>query len=133
LSRHPIVASTEETNTQDVESYVAFITAHATPLALTNEQKFHETALDERLAMLVKLIRNEPIDNQELAKSVKAEYKQVISELTVTKDGLILRDTRLVITNSLQPHVLKIAHEGHQGISKTKSLLRTKLWFTGIN
>ena len=133
LSRHPLESSKEDNNIDETESYVAFISTHATPLALTKEQIINKTALDERLATLAKIIRNELVNNQDLAKSVKEEFKQVLSELTVTSEGLILRDTRLIIPSSLQSQVLKIAHDGHQGISKTKSLLRTKVWFTGIN
>ena len=59
LSRHPLEFSKEDYNIDETESYVAFISTHATPLALTKEQIINETALDERLATLVKIIRNE--------------------------------------------------------------------------
>ena len=59
---------------------------------------------------------------------------KVKDELTVcsTRD-IILRGTRLIIPKELQAHVVKLAHEGHQGIVKTKSLLREKVWFPGID
>ncbi len=47
-------------------------------------------------------------------------YKKVFEELTVTKEGFILRDTRLVIPNSFQDQIIRIAHDGHLGIVKTK-------------
>ena len=42
---------------------------------------------------------------------------------------LVLRGDRIVIPHSLRKSVLESAHEGHQGIVKTKSRLRTKVWW----
>ena len=36
---------------------------------------------------------------------------------------------RIVIPPSLQNHAVQLAHEGHQGIVKTKQLLRQKVWY----
>ena len=46
--------------------------------------------------------------------------------------GLLLRDTCIVIPSSLQQNVVDLAHTGHQGIVKTKALLREKVWFCNI-
>jgi len=54
--------------------------------------------------------------------------------LAVSASGnLILRGTHIVIPQSLQEHVIDLAHEGHQGIVKTKSLLREKVLFPNID
>ena len=42
---------------------------------------------------------------------------------------LILRGSRIIIPKSLRPEVLALAHEGHQGIIKTKNRLRSKVWW----
>ena len=42
---------------------------------------------------------------------------------------IMLKGTQVVIPESLQLKVIQLAHEGHQGIQKTKSLLRSKVWF----
>ena len=52
---------------------------------------------------------------------------------SVTDDHLVLRGGRLVIPGSLQPRVIDLAHEGFQGICKTKSLLRSKVWFPNLD
>ena len=55
-------------------------------------------------------------------------------ELTVSASGnLVLSGTRIVVPKSLQYHVVNLAHEGHQGLVKTKSLLREKVWFPHID
>jgi hypothetical protein len=131
LSRHPFYLSTEISEKEEIESFVAFIAEYATPSA--RETVINEMQNDERLNMLKKIILNETIDNREPAKSVETEFGQIVEELTVTKEGLILSETRIIAPTSLQSQVLRIAHDGRQGISKTKSLLRTKVWFSEIN
>jgi hypothetical protein len=44
-----------------------------------------------------------------------------------------MRGNRLIIPETLQEKSIRIAHEGHQGITKTKSLLRKKIWFPGMD
>ena len=46
---------------------------------------------------------------------------------------VILRRNRIIIPAKLRQLVVDLAHEGHQGIMKTKALLREKVWFAGIN
>ena len=38
-----------------------------------------------------------------------------------------------MVPKSLQKRILKIAHEGHQGMTKTKALVRSKVWWPGID
>ena len=61
------------------------------------------------------------------------QFHKIRQELTVTDSNIILRDTRIVLPNSLRTRAINIAHEGHQGLVKTKKLLRTKIWFPGID
>ncbi len=45
----------------------------------------------------------------------------------------MLRGTKIVVPLSLQEKVVSLAHEGHQGIVKTKQLICEKVWFPGID
>ena len=47
-------------------------------------------------------------------------------------ESLLQRGDRVVLPKSLQSKAVKLAHAGHQGIVKTKSLLRETVWFPGI-
>ena len=51
-------------------------------------------------------------------------YLHVKDELC-TYGELLLRGSRLVVLQELRPRVLELAHEGHQGIVKTKCRLRS--------
>ncbi|XP_015747522.1 PREDICTED: uncharacterized protein K02A2.6-like [Acropora digitifera] len=53
--------------------------------------------------------------------------------LTDVERKLVLRGTRLLIPHKLRKRVLDLAHEGHQGLVKTKERLRTKVWWAGID
>ena len=48
-------------------------------------------------------------------------FVKVWSELSVC-DGLLLRQERLVVPESLQARIIKIAHEGHLGIVNTNKV-----------
>jgi hypothetical protein len=55
-------------------------------------------------------------------------------ELSVNEQqNLLLRGDRIVIPQSLQNRCIELAHEGHQGITKTKSLIRSKVWFPNMD
>jgi hypothetical protein len=58
-------------------------------------------------------------------------YQSIVSELSITH-GVIIRGRRIVLPTSLHKKVIDTAHEGHQGLVKTKQLLRSRVWFPGL-
>ena len=97
--------------------------------ALTVAEIAAATKDDKELAALMAFIKN---GTGKLPSSLSA-YQHVLSELAVSEEGILLRGTRIVIQSALKARVLGIAHAGHQGIVKTKRLIRSKLWFPGID
>ena len=71
-------------------------------------------------------------DNKWIKNEETNPYFKVKEQLT-TKSGILLKDTRIVVPKALQTRILKIAHKGHQGITKTKALVRSKVWWPGID
>ena len=53
-------------------------------------------------------------------------------ELSV-HDGIILKGTRTVIPEALQPRVLNLIHTGHQGITKCRLRARNSVFWPGLN
>ena len=45
---------------------------------------------------------------------------------------MILRQNRIMIPQDLKKQTIALAHEGHQGIGKTKQVVRTKVWWLGM-
>jgi hypothetical protein len=75
------------------------------------------------------------VDTTNLSKDTDIDIRElkllrnVKDELTVSNDkNIILRDTRIVIPKSLRADAIRLAHVGHQGIVKTKSLMREKVY-----
>ena len=59
-------------------------------------------------------------------------YDRVKEELSVFNE-VILRGNRIVVPQSLQKQILKLGHETHQGIVKTKQFLRTCFFWSGMD
>ena len=59
-------------------------------------------------------------------------FKLIKEELSIN-NGLLLRGDRIVIPRRLQKKIIHIAHRSHQGILKTKALLRETIRFPGID
>jgi hypothetical protein len=76
------------------------------------------TASDPVLCKLSEAITH----NRWLDPEVKP-FVNVMDELSVY-NGLIVRNHRLLLPHSLQSQAIDLAHVGHQGIVKTKMLLR---------
>ena len=120
------------------EQYVNFLSSHAVPRAMTLTELQAETKADRTLQKLVQIIQTGDWNNiqsfsEDVDKSLLKQFANVKAELTVnTESNLVLRGSRIVIPTTLQQKAVEIAHEGHQGIVKTKKLLREKVWFPGI-
>ena len=57
-------------------------------------------------------------------------FWNVKDELCINAEqNLILKGTQLVIPAKKLHRVVQLAHEGHQGMSKTKYFIRSKVWF----
>ena len=64
--------------------------------------------------------------------SAPKSYLPVRNELTFI-GHVILRGTRIVDPQSRRKRVVSLAHEGHQGVVKTKERLRPKVWWPGMD
>ena len=92
LSRHPL--SRTETDNEEEETYVAFIMEHAMPLAIKKERMIEATNLDETLSAVKAILSGETSKTNEIRAK---EFKNMMHELTMTKEGLILRGTRILV------------------------------------
>ena len=145
LSRHlPINDTSGDKQFQNnAEKYVCFLTQHAIPKAMTLPEIQQATTADPILQLLMELITTGKwylIDNLTTQShpnvsipELKA-YRKIKSELALNEhDRIILRGSRIILPESLRLKAIHIAHEGHQGLVKTKQLLREKVWYPGID
>jgi hypothetical protein len=139
MSRHPIMMTQDDHAEKMTEEFVNMITHHSVPKTLTVHDIREATEKDGSLQRCMVAIetnnwhkfRTQALDDDK--PEVESLYK-VRADLSVNiEEGIILRDHRIVVLTALRHEVVKIAHEGHQGVVKTKQLLREKVWFPGID
>ena len=96
-------------------------------------QQLHKASQsDDTLAILkYTLQKGWPSSIKELPSEIQA-FWIFWEELTI-EDGLILKGTRIVVPRMKQVEILKLIHEGHQGL--TKCMLRAKepVYWPGLN
>ena len=127
LSRTPVNCA--DSATCDLtEHYVNSIVHRNLPIALTLNELQKECEADKTINKVIKSIQTNRWGKAEQLRP----YRQIKNELTV-KDCMILKRNKLIIPVALQKCVLNIAHESHQGIVKTKQLLREKVWWPNID
>lgn len=125
LSKHPVEKGVAD---KESEEFIALVTEHAIPKATSKDDLLKALEEDETLMNLRRAIIERDTKDPKLAR-----YRQVWHELSVTNDGLVLRGRLIVIPCGLRKRAIQIAHEGHLGIAKTKSLMRTKSWFPDMD
>ena len=110
------------------EEYVHYIARNAVPKAMSLTQLQQATSQDPVLQQV-----HQSVVSGNWTKTKETHpYFCVKDELTAT-ESLLLRGSRIVIPASLQSTTLQLAHEGHQGIVRTKQLLREKVWWPGVD
>ena len=90
-----------------------------------------ETAQDDELALLKHTITTGwPKHIQDLPREMQA-YWNFREELTV-EDGLVLKNTRIVIPAKLRQSTLKQIHEGHLGLKKCQARAKCSVYWPGL-
>lgn len=123
ISRHP--AGKPSRGDQETDEFIAFVTDHALPRSITKQDICQAIEEDETMVILREAIKADKLSEDPRL----ARFKQVWQELAVDKDGIVLRGRLIILPLGLRKRAIQIAHEGHLGVSKTKSLMRTKTWF----
>ena len=140
MSRHPF----DKAKIIDInETYINWITKLAVLYAIKLTDIENETAADTTLKHLKNLIRgnswfklDEPGKHEELINvdiNTLKKYRKVKHELTVTTQNVILKGNKIIIPTKYHQIVIQLVHKGHQGLNKTKALLRMKIFFFGMD
>ncbi|CAF1076837.1 unnamed protein product, partial [Brachionus calyciflorus] len=125
MSRNPVGVADNGCE-KYTESYVNLVSNMSIPSAISRKELVQATKEDTELKEVIKMIEGKRYDKVDA-------YERIKMELSLSKDGLVLRGNRVVIPKLFQKRVIKIAHSGHLGIVKTKQLLRTHVWFPTID
>ena len=122
-----------------VDKYVSFVTSTVVPKPFTLEDITTATKQNKNLQILKQFIlKNEwkYMDNKqydlETLKLLK-QYQKFRELLTVNiQYDIILKDNRTALPTIFHRTAVKLAHVGHQGVQKTKALIRSKVFIIGI-
>ena len=130
LSRH-IGNDTKKRNADKTpaEEYVNILAHHVIPKAMTMQEIQDATLADKTLQMLIDIIEKNSWNKlnaiSTTSKGVNTDelklFAKIRDELTVNASkNIILRGSRLIVPQTLRARAISIAHEGHQGLVKTK-------------
>jgi len=125
MRRHPNSTASEEPNLAEV--YVNYVSNNAVRNAMTFEEIKQETKHDTEMQAVTNGIETDQWSAPEVQ-----DYKTLKEELSLF-NGLKLRRNRIVIPSNLRSKAVDRAQGGHQGIVKTKQLIRDEVWFQGID
>ena len=127
LSRLPAPVS----EVSDDESItVAAVTSHLQ--AVTREELVTASRSDPQVQQLAEQIpRQWPSRYRDCPEALKPFYR-CREELGMVED-LVVRGERLLVPAILRPRLLAAAHEGHQGMVRTKQRMRQHFWWPGLD
>ena len=135
LSRHtaPTSSAMGNLSTKLTERYINFVVDSATPKAINIDAIKQATETDTTLQRVLEVMQS-GCWQAALSDSSLRPFYNVRDELCTDADhSIVLRGWRIVLPQSLQQQAINLAHQGHQGLVRTKQLLRQKVWFPRID
>ena len=130
MSRHSLSASRKDVQqSHELESHVNMVMSSVDGFPVSRDNIIESINSDKESRCLKEAIANCRLNKNN---PLLQKYKKVFSELSVV-DDLILKGSRLYIPPQLRKEVVRAAHDGHQGIVKTKQLLRGSVWYPGMD
>ena len=122
LSRLPI-GQTQDEDTRETEDFAYSVASEAMPAALMPKQVEIASADDPTLHLV-----RQAVMIGDWSQLSGTTYKAVQDELWLIGQ-VVMRGNRIVMPESLWKQSILLAHEGHQGMVRTKARLREKVWW----
>ena len=128
LSRHPVTNQPRTTVEERIaDNHVNFNINHTVPKSVTLKETKDVTKDDVKLMKVRECLKTGKCEEKD---TELKPYRLCAEELSVNQTGdLVLKGSRIVITEITTGPGNEAWTWGHQGIEKTKSLLREKIWY----
>ena len=126
LSRLP-VGPAEDHDASETREYACSVASEAIPAALTPQEVERASEKDPTLQLV-----RQAVTSGDWSRLSGTMYKALAEELWVLGQ-LVLRGNRIIMPESLWKHTIALAHEGHQGMTRTKARLREKVWWPNMD
>ena len=121
LSRSPLKDNQSDYLSEEAEQYDYFVAEQSMPKVITLDEVESESSKNDIFSKIRLCLKTNkwPAHDKSLS-----PYFKIRSE----HGNLLLRGSKLIIPHKLQESVLSILHETHQGIYRSKAVLREKVW-----
>ena len=109
---------------------------HTTPIMdrITLKAIAEETASDKVLVKLQELVKSGKTWIPKHEEDALQRFKAVLPEVTITGNGILLKNDRIILPDSLQPLAIQLAHQGsHPGQTSMERRLRYHFFFHDMN
>ena len=110
--------ASEQSGSEDLNNLI--YTLHTTPITdhIGIAAIAKATNNDENLKQLRHIVTKGQTWIPKTANKELLHFKQILPEITVTRNGILLKDERIILPDSLQNHSIQLAHQGnHPGRS----------------
>ena len=125
-------ATSDDELNEDIEVMVhSFVTNFPASQERITQLK-QATAEEESLQQLKKLIKNGWPTHRQQTPLLTRPYWHIRHELHEAED-LIFKEDNIIIPSKMRPEMLKLIHQGHFGIEKTKARARTAIYWPGMS
>ena len=131
LSRHATprgkLSKKIQEESEEFEKTVWYLHFNPYMESIAMERIIEETAKDPVLCQLKRHLKKGhiPVSLQELS-----PYRKVIDQITISDEGLLMKDEKIILPDALCHLAIKKAHQGaHPGMNGMKRRLRTHFWF----
>lgn len=131
LSRSPI-SSSEFSKTSDICQVFAENVIRSKPLS---DKYLHKIIDHQNNDNVTKMLKEYAVNGWPTKKSISSimnHYFEYRHDFSIVND-LLLKDTRIVIPQSLQSEILSLIHAGHQGITKCRRRANGTVWWIGLH
>lgn len=100
--------------------------------AIAKEEWLEGMNEDVKLQFIIRNINNRHVPLNKIKEADVQGLWSVRDELSV-QGGYLFRGDRLIPPANIRKKIIELGHEGHQGISKTKSRIRNTYWWPGCD
>ena len=130
LSRAPSREEGDQELQEEVEAYVDHVTVPSIPATPQRLQVYKLAQTEDSECSRIREYCKTQWPRQHSMESSLKPYWKVRGSLTLC-DDLLLYNSCIVVPSSVRRETLLKIHEGHQGVERCRSRLRTSVWWPG--
>ena len=133
LSRAPTTSDLNDKRLEGEAEALMELSVKNLPASAGTREKYRQAQADDPICSSVITHCQQGWKNRKNIEPDLRPYWKVRSELTVDREGLLLRGKRIVVPKALRKHTLEKIHTGHQGMQRCCMRAKISVWWPGIS